>query len=380
MKYIILISLLLFSCRDVSVVEKPRPVTDFRAFMEKGSPYIKDESLDLFLKKPWYTYDESNHIIWPNFQVYALKSRGRYYKVQIIDYYQGTLPGHPTLRIEERRQSSYEVSFEAQGCGNVYTNLDFKECIKDPETNIYTYFNIRNQSSWKMSDQEAKENNDWDIALNGTEVKINSGINGPGDVRIAPLYLYGSFFDGEIADFQALAEVSFSDKGERFFNLNYDLPRATYSLPPGVERVVDERFWLKSEEGVFSSNPDFWWVLKGESGYYKFNVKSIREDVDTRETLSTLTLSFHRQLPNESQFSKERFEWSLPPISSRKRVIRWCLNFKKREVVDCRQDQWDLRFGALQRRGTRKWQFLVNLGAIGPLNTEDASSWTVAPL
>lgn len=376
---ILVLCVFLFSCREVREVERPKPETNFLAFKEKGSPYVLDESLDLFLTNPWYTYDESNHIIWPNFQIYALKSKGRYYKIQIIDYYRGLLPGHPTIRVEEEGQEPWEMSFEAQGCGNVYTNLDYKECIKDPETNIFTYLNIRDQSTTKMSDQEAREDEAWDVAFNGTEIKINSGESGPGDTRIAPLYLYGSFFDGAVADFQAIAEVSFSDKGERFFQLDFDLKNASYRLPPGVERVVDERYWLKETDESFEAKANNWWILKGDQGFYKFHISSITELSNDSETLSTIKISFYQQRKDEPEFSETLYEWDLPEISSRKRVIRWCLDFSRRNVTDCQEEGWDLRFSALQRRGTRKWRFNVNRGAIGPMSEEEAMGRIFAP-
>jgi hypothetical protein len=91
---ILLLNFIMFSCRQIVEVEAPQKITDIRAFIKKSSPYVKDESLDIFLTKPWYTYDEANHIIWPIFQVYSLKTKGKYYKMQVIDYYDdNSLPG-----------------------------------------------------------------------------------------------------------------------------------------------------------------------------------------------------------------------------------------------------------------------------------------------
>lgn len=385
MRFIIFLFLLItiFSCRKVTEVARPPVVTNYEAFKTKASPYIKDESFDLFLAKPWYSYDEANHIIWPIFQIYALRADKKYYKVQVIDYYDDrSQPGNYTLRIQPEGQASFEWSFEAQGCGNVYTNLNYKECQKDPEKNIYTYLNFNNRSSWKMSAAEAKQRQDWHMAFNGTEVKINAGDEGPGNTRIGDLYLYQDFFFNGAADFQEIAEVSFSDKGKRFFDLNLDPRQAAFALPPGVERVINEEDWFQERRGSRSAVSDSWWIVKGGEGdtFSKFHFKSI-DEVETDSVIeTTMTLEFYYQGPANDSFSQEAITWKLPTFDTTQRLIRSCLDFDSQSVVSCSDSRWDIRLSVLNRRGQRRWQINVNQGAMGPLSSETAQSFSFAPL
>lgn len=379
----LLVALLIFSCREIVESTPPEKITDIKAFLKKASPYVLDESLDIFLTSPWYTYDEANHIIWPIFQVYSFKSKGQYFKVQVIDYYDSqSQPGFYTLRIQPEGKESFLWDFEAKGCGNVYTNLDYKDCLKNPQKNIYTYLNFKTLSSWKMSEAEALLRGDWDMAFNGTEVKINSGNSGPGDSRIGDLYLYGGFFFNEAADFQEIAEVSFSDKGERFFNLSQDLRSVAFALPPGIDRVVYEPYWFETRGEFFKARPESWWILKGgaEKTYFKFHISNITEEKVDDLISSTIEFEFYSQGVVDQGFGEALQGWKLPVIDSSMRLIKWCLDFKIQEVVDCSANDWDLLLSVSNRRGNRRWRINVNQGAIGPLSFEDTQIVTQGQL
>lgn len=375
----------LFSCRKVEEVSRPPVVTNYETFITKASPYIKDESLDVFTAQPWYAYDEANHIIWPIFRVYALKANQVYYKVQIIDYYNNrSEPGNYTLRIQPEGSAAFEWDFEAQGCGNVYTNLDFKECKQDPEKNIYTYLNFENKSSWKMSDAEARRRSDWHMAFNGTDVKINAGNQGPGDARIGDLYLYQDFFFNDAPDFQEIAEVSFSDKGKRFFDLNFDVRQAAFALPPGVERVISEADWFRDVRGNRQAKSNSWWIVKGGEGntFSKFHFQSIVEiksGDDGTKLETTMKLGFYYQGVGEDSFSDELREWTLPTFDTDQQLIRWCLDFDSQSVVDCSNKAWDIRLSVLNFGSERLWFVVVNEGAMGPLTSDVAQGLGKAP-
>ncbi len=383
MKYIFcLIFILSIGCREVKEAPANSEADlDLQSFIVKPSPYVGDESLDVFLAHPWYSYDQANHIIWPVFQLYSLKTDGAYFKIQVIDYYDSTAaPGNYTIRIAREGETPYEVSLSAQGCGNVFTNPDYDSCTQDPNRNVYTYFDVSTGQSWIMSDFEASQNTEWDIAFNGTSGKINSGESGPGSTRIAPLYLYQGFFPNGAADFQRLAQISFGDKGREIFNLDLDLRNIPFSLPAGVERVVNEPDWLISENDGFSAKSSNWWIVKGSDGnsYTKFRVLKIEEEESGNDIESKITLEYAIQTKNSTSFSPLR-EWTLPLISSATRLIRWCLDFDTESVIECSESGHELRFSSLSRRGRRQWRFNVSLGAIGPIDNEQIIDWVSAP-
>lgn len=372
----ILVFGLCFSCRDVVEKEQETSHQGIRTYIQARSAYVQDESLDFFLAYPWYAYDEGNHIIWPNFRVYSLKTDNSYYKVQVIDYYNDDAqPGHYTLRVQKEGEQAFLWDFEAQGCGNVYTNLNYKECLQNPQENIYTYLNFETQKVWKMTAAQAQESLEWDLAFNGTEVKMNAGNAGPGQNRMGELYFYGGFAKGETADFQRIAEVSFLDKGQRFFDLDLSLRDVSFALPPGVPRVVYESYWFKKRNGsdFHTAVSENWWVLKGseEGSSMKFHVADIEEGFVGDDIQTEIVFEYFYQGPGEDTFSSEAKTWRLPVFDSNQRLIRWCLDFDKRQVANCSDNTWELRFSALNRGGQRRWLFNVNAGAIGPLSYED---------
>lgn len=362
------------SCRKIEEkVSKSEPSLNIMAYYQESDPYVGDESLNTFLKFPWYVYDEENHIIWPNFRIYSVRTKGDYYKLQIIDYYDdSSLPGRYTIRLDSKERGFESWSFEAQGCGNVYTNLSYKECLKNPATNVYTYLSLKERRSWKMSSTEALINKEWDIAFNGTEVKVNSGQEGPGDSRIANLYLYGAFFKGAVANFQLIAKESFGEKGMAFFEIPFRLENAAFSLPEGVDRVINESDWFEATRSGYRPLSDNWWVVKGgeERAYTKLNFSSIEEKEVDGFIESTITLGLYNQGAMDSRFGD--FEsWTLPTFSSEERLIKWCLDLQNKEVVDCSSPDHDLLLSISNRRGRRRWRINVAKGAIGPLTYEE---------
>ena len=383
MKYLLLSILFLYSCSKVEPLPKDEEIVNLQQFMFSGSQYVKDQTEDLFVSQSWYTYDDPNHIIWPIFRVYSVRTKGEYYKLQIIDYYDGILPGYYTIRLAGEDKVSETWSFEATGCGNVYTNANYKECIKDPKQNVYTYLNLKERRQWKMPTKEAKKRKDWDIAFNGTEVKLNAGKEGPGDTRAASVFQYLNFFPNGNPDFQAIAEVSFGDKGIEFFELDHDIKNVPFALPKGIDRVVFEPDWFTQSSRNSSLNQAVsknWWMLKGAEGntFSKFSVSNIEETLLADESIETrITLKTYFQGAEDSTFGAEQ-TWELPLISSTQRLIKMCLDFDSQTVVDCSRDKdkWDIRLSISNRRGKRRWRMNVSVGAIGPINFEDMSSRT----
>lgn len=372
-----LILTILISCRQVSESPKIDSNPNVDAYMLSLSPYVGDQSLDFFLENSWYAYDETNHIIWPNFRVYSLRINSKYYKLQVLDYYDsGSIPGNFTIRVQPEGEASYLLDFEAAGCGNVYTNPSYKECVKSPETNVFTYIDIEKESSHKLSDKEALNNKDWDIAFNGTNVKLNSGSNGPGDVRAANLYLYGGFFFLEGFNFQRIAEESFGLRGERFFELGFDVRRAAYGLPKGQPRAIFEADWFTKAGEFFEANSKNWWIIEDaeDGAFSKFNVSEINEVVTGEFIQTKIIFSLYNQNESDSMF-QNLIKWELPSFSSESRLTKTCLDLNQRQIVDCSSPKADLILTVLNRNQKRRWRINVLKGAVGPLSNTEMLKW-----
>lgn len=362
------------SCREISqqtqVVETEQP---FTAYEKPLNPFVGDQSLDFFLQEEnqWYTYDQGNHIIWPNFRIYALRTQSRYYKVQFINYYnENSEPGNYTIRLQPEGQPMQEMRFVAKGCGNVYTNPDYNNCVNDPQRNVFTYLNIETGKASQMTAFESQNDPNWHIAFLGTEIKLNSGDDGPGDVRIARLYSYDAYYPNGTVSFQRLAEESFGEKGMRFFELEFNFRSAAYVLPEGIDRVIFEDDWFKKEGKFFAAKSENWWFVKNNEGTYsKFNVAEIVE-VENSEHIDT-TL----KILTSSSDGAQSFDVS---FSSSQRLIKTCLDLDAKEVVDCSDNKADIIFSGLNRRNRRRWLFNVNVGAVGPLSKQEVNTFSAS--
>ena len=97
-----------------------------------------------------------------------------------------------------------------------------------------------------------KNSTRWHIAFNGTNIKINSGLNGPGNVRVGLLYKYKPFYMGQNVDWQKITQQAFGPKGIDFFKLKFNYRKVSFFLPQGVKRVVSAPDWYrKTKEKSF---------------------------------------------------------------------------------------------------------------------------------
>lgn len=383
MKVISLITLiLLFSCAKVEPLTEKSSEESYVDYIMSRSQYIEDKSSDIFEDTPWYSYDENNHIIWPTFSVYALRTNNSYYKLQILDYYdKNSNPGHFTIRVAKENESEKIFSFKAAGCGNIYTNSNYETCLNNPLTNIYRYLNIETGVVYDLTDTQAKSNSNWDLAFNGTSVRLNAGKYGNKGTRIASLFIYTNFFQGGIVDYQRIAEVSFSDRGSRFFDLEMDLRNIPYSLPPGVDRVINEKDWFKAseiDERLYTSVDENWWLIRSSDhkSYFKFNMAEINESLLVNEKIETeFVIHSYYQSRTDVEFQPELRIWHLEPFNTKKRLIRLCLDLDAQKAVHCsrEKDKVDISFTALNRV-PRLWKIETKSGAIGPLSFEDISN------
>lgn len=379
MKSLLLLSILfVISCSKVTPLNQEIENTNLDDFRSAQSRYVKDQPTNIFLKEPWYVYDEANHIIWPVYKVYALKIDDTYYKFQIIDYYNNqNLPGNYTIRFQSEAGEGFIWKLNAQGCGNVYTNKNYAKCMRNPKTNVYTYLNLSTRKSSQLSSAQAKSSNKWHIAFNGTEIKLNAGIYGPGKVRLAHLYTYQKFFKGLEIDFQVLGQEAFSEKGRRFFDLDFDLRKARFFLPQGIDRVINEPDWFensKTNQDLFVANTKNWWVVKGgeKNTFSKLRIKEISEALVNQDTVeSNIKIEFYFQDEFSDSFELHSQTWDLPTFDNQTRVMKLCLDIDTKTIISCREKSWDLQLSALNRGLRRRWRINVNQGAIGPLSFEE---------
>ena len=151
----------------------------------------------LFEEHSWYAYDMSTHSIWSHLDVYVINAGDSSYAVQILSYYNPdntNESGFYTLRVQTPGGPLSTVEVAAGACGNARANPNYDSCVQDPQQNAFTYLNLETLESWKMSDAEASQSEDWDMAFKTTDIQLNNGSKGPGQVSGALAYRNGDLF------------------------------------------------------------------------------------------------------------------------------------------------------------------------------------------
>lgn len=183
-----LIVLALAGCRDAKSKDEPSNVGP-QDFNGKGN---------LFENYTWYAYDPMGHTIWSNYDIYAIRSKGKYYAFEILGYYDPAVPlksGFYTVRVKGEDNVTHEFAFDAAGCGNPHSNPNYATCIADPNQNVATYLRLSDRNVSQMPDATALTSTDWDLSFKTTAIKLNSGTFGVGDVAGALYYRNPAFFD-----------------------------------------------------------------------------------------------------------------------------------------------------------------------------------------
>lgn len=104
----------------------------------------------------WYNYQPDDHTLSPAAVVYVVQTRGRYFKIQLLNYYDGA--GTPAV-----------VSFRMAEIGAAQALV--------VDTNEGVYLNLRGET---VSVSAPDSSMDWDVAIRRTSMRTNSQTSGPG--------------------------------------------------------------------------------------------------------------------------------------------------------------------------------------------------------
>ncbi len=336
--------------------------------------YTKDGKGGLFNNIKWYHYDIENHLVWPLYDVYQVKTPSSTYKIQISEYY-GDSDSAPGIFAVQIQSGSAETTLriEAQGCGNPFTNPDFEACLKDPNQNVFTYLDLETLTLTKWTDDQAQNEFGWDMAFKGTDMKLNSGTSGPSSVVGALLKRFDFFFDGRgQASVPALIDkANIQNAKDAFFNVEIN-PGANYFLPDGIDRVVHESYWLVTEkDGHRSVDPSLWWIVqsKEQNAYAKFHFLSLQQV----ESETSLKLEYYWQGPIDETFAKNSkvIELRFSQEDSEQKIKSLCFDFGESAAGPCAQTvNWQLQLLIKDS----DWRIRTVSGGLGPYSKIEADA------
>ena len=376
--YLMLCWPILISCDRAVPVASQTPIVQSEDIIASDQDFYKDGKGGLFNNLKWYIYNFSNHFIYSVFDIYALKSRGEYFQLQISSYYENDTPGIYTLYIKDSDDAVESATVDAKACGNSTTNPDYYPCMGNPAKNAFTYLNLRTKDSWVMTDSEALGRQDWDIAFKTTEVKLNSGLSGPGDVVGSLLFRNQNLFDGAAINLEALVAEVRSEGWRSYFEDNEDTEESSLSYYPqdGIDRIIYEDFWWQtSAEGsrLKTVNSENWWVIRSpRSGYfYKLRAKDIVHYDDE----SILSFEVQEQSPIDDAFQDRFRDIEINPIVYDQKFQTQCIYLDSGSSGACQDDLWDIKLVVANTSDSESvWRIFVNSGAYGPLSFEEVQN------
>jgi hypothetical protein len=176
----------------------PLPVSFF-AFPDEPieAPFrILDGAGGTFLG--WYAYDGTTHSVYSRYHVYGLRSRGKFYKLQLLGYY-GDVEGAPVSALYQLRYA--EVT--ADGVGETAEIVDLNGTLDGaaPGPDVPGgCLELESGTTTQLSPNEAAESRDWDICFRREAISVNGGIGGPGDVT-------GIDLDAPFTEIETLSKV-----------------------------------------------------------------------------------------------------------------------------------------------------------------------------
>ena len=371
---------LLAGCGDLAPL--PKTVTP----QETVPGYTKDGSAGLLTKYKWYSYDPDTHLIWPHYDVYLFKVGKEIFKFQILGYYaknDTTKSGHYTVRTGPLNSPGQIVHFDASGCVNPQANPDYKNCMKDPNKNVFTYLNLQTLTTSKITDAESQLSNSWHLAFKGTHIRIN-GISGSGRTQGALAYR-----DQTIApangptNLDRIQKVIDTKEYEKFYEIKVEPSKAHFFPISG--RAIAEQDWHKSagRSHFKVALSDNWWIIesKDKNTHTRFNVSDITEVEGLKsdgspDIITSLSIKYAVEKKNEKSFPTVNQIWRIEDIHTFKRRQTICFDFDTASIKKCLKssDIWDVKFvfeykkvGATKQR---IWIINVNGAAYGPLSSD----------
>lgn len=343
--------------------------------------FVKDGKGGLFQNIKWYEYEMATHIIWSRQDVFAIRSAGQIFKLQVRAYYDQATnePGLFRIALGQGAGAGREVMVDARACGNPFTNPDHAGCLQDPERNVFTYLKFSDLSTLRMTDHQAQNSLDWDIAFRGTDVKLNAGISGPRNV-VGTLLKRFDFFTDTVGQVSAekLRDLNLQTQAQaEFVNLRTADVEAFY-LPDGVDRVMYEKDWFQADAltGLRTAKDHNLWILKSPIKDWLAEIR-VAEIFETRidatgEIQSAITFESRLQGPGETSFARATQRLTIQ-LSSSQRTMQFCVSLVRNESWACVKDRtdWDFRLLAVHQTKAnvlnREWRIFVNQGGRGPL-------------
>lgn len=176
-------------------------------------------------------------------------------------------------------------------------------------SSAYAYYDLDTNTQLELTDEEAQENTQWDLAFYSTTIKLNGNASGPGDVK--------AYFTGNNSDFydesgNAISEKFTSatpeDELEDFLAVT-EYAADTSFVYDELNTVFGSDFYnYNFTNHEITANDSQYYLLKSDDTYYKVRVTST-SNMDggvAGHTLTEFTIGYQEKSADDQTFSAEQ--------------------------------------------------------------------------
>lgn len=256
---------------------------------------------------------------------------------------------------------------------------------EDDAANKWAYLDLDSGEVMELTDDEASQSTQWDVALKRVDVRTNGGVSGPGSVTAALADAQLGFYDDEgepdLEVFSAATADSESPTLERAIDLSLLRFESDADVPAINSGGLDEAasWWLYNpDDHTIAANADAWYVVRSADGESAARVHVT--DID--QAAQQISTELYIQNVGESVFAETPVVWTAA-IDGEGSA---CFDFEQMVEVDCdaQVQGWDLQFEIAG--GGRSWNAWVNGGeirgagsqgaAFGPVDSESIGDYS----
>lgn len=241
---------------------------------------LRDRAGGAFLD--WYDYGSKTHHLYSRYHVYGIKDGERYFKLQVLGYYED----RPAAAVAAQYHVRYAEVTEA-GVGETHEveGIDAAAGGSPPDDDAPSAcLSLDTAQVAPLTPEEAVERDDWHVCFRREAISVNGGLSGPRDVQAVDLQAAATAEETE-ADIQARTAES-----ERSA---FDAVGATELLAAeyradGAVTAFGQR-WLAPGADPLAVTRDVWLVVAAD-GASKFLVRFSDLSLDPAEASAELTL------------------------------------------------------------------------------------------
>jgi hypothetical protein len=245
---------------------------------------IQDYSGGAFLD--WYGYDSSTHHIYSRYHIYGVRSGGRLYKLQILDYYGG--PGDmPTSAFYQLRYA--EVTASGSGDTSEIHDLDATFDGAAPGPDVPTAcLRLETGETSMLSPNDAASSKAWDLCFRRDNVSVNGGVSGPGDVTAVDLDL-ANFATETLSDIEMRTADSEQPRFDGIDSAALEAPDLDYRSDSVLSAFTGQ--WVDQSTDPPAPLPGSAFLVVGADGSSRYLVAFDAFDGASANTPGTIELS-----------------------------------------------------------------------------------------